>query len=83
MKLMLVRHLWGVDLTQGLERYLPRWRDVGYAAIESAAHVVPDRDGLMRFLKQNGFALDSAGLQPGLHPRRHRSPAPGLDAKAD
>ena len=29
MKLTLVRHLWGVDHTHGLEPYLPRWRDVG------------------------------------------------------
>lgn len=34
MKLFLVRHLWGVDLSDGFEPYLERWREVGYQAIE-------------------------------------------------
>ena len=53
MKLKLVRHLWGVDLSHGLQHYLPRWRDVGYEALEISARHVPDRPGLLRFLKDN------------------------------
>ena len=34
MKLKLVRHLWGVDPTHGLDHYLPRWRDLGYEALD-------------------------------------------------
>ena len=30
MQLTLIRHLWGVDHTHGLDHYLPRWREVGY-----------------------------------------------------
>jgi hypothetical protein len=75
MKLVLVRHLWGVDLTQGLEQHLPRWRGVGYEAIESASHIVPDHDGLMRFLKQNGLRwipqVFSRGFIPGGTVREH------------
>jgi sugar phosphate isomerase/epimerase len=55
MKLNLVRHLWGVDHAQGLERHLPRWRNVGYEAIESAYYISPDRGALLRFLKQSGW----------------------------
>ncbi len=55
MKLTLVRHLWGVDHAHGLEHHLPRWRDVGYEVIESAFHISPDRDALLRFLKHSGW----------------------------
>ena len=55
MKLILVRHLWGVDHTGGLERHLARWREVGYRAIESAYHVSPDRDALLRLLRASGW----------------------------
>jgi hypothetical protein len=55
MKLTLVRHLWGVDHTHGLERYLPRWHDVGYTAIESAFHGSPDRAALLHLLKTSGW----------------------------
>jgi hypothetical protein len=44
MKLKLVRHLWGVDLTNGLQQYLPRWREVGYEALEVSIRFVPDRE---------------------------------------
>jgi hypothetical protein len=55
MRLILVRHLWGVDHTHGLEQYLPRWREVGYGAVESAYHHSPDREALLRFLKASGW----------------------------
>lgn len=55
MKLKLVRHLWGVDQQSGLEVYLPRWRDVGYEALEVSLGFVPDRTAFFQFLKQNRF----------------------------
>lgn len=55
MKLMLVRHLWGVDHTQGLEHFLTRWQEVGYTVIESAFRGSPDRAALLRFLKHSGW----------------------------
>jgi hypothetical protein len=30
MKIKLIRHLWGVDLTRGLRHYLPQWREQGW-----------------------------------------------------
>ena len=53
MKLQLVRHLWGVDQTHGLQHYLPRWREVGYEAVEVSLRKVPDRAVFLRFLKDN------------------------------
>lgn len=55
MKLKLVRHLWGVDLTHGLQQYLPRWREVGYEALEVSIRFVPDREDFLRFLKDNNL----------------------------
>lgn len=55
MKLKLVRHLWGVDLTHGLNQYLPRWRDVGYEALEVSIRYVPDRRAFLGFLKDHSF----------------------------
>ena len=53
MKLKLVRHLWGVDQTHGLQHYLPRWREVGYEALEVSIRYVLDRQMFLRFLKEN------------------------------
>jgi hypothetical protein len=55
MKLQLVRHLWGVDQTYGLTHYLPRWRDVGYEAVEVSINCVPDKAAFLRFLKESGM----------------------------
>ncbi len=75
MKLLLVRHLWGVDHTHGLERYLPRWREAGYEAIESAFHISPDRTALLRFLKESGWhwipQVFSREFNPGGTVREH------------
>jgi len=57
MKLKLVRHLWGVDLTAGFDRHLPRWREVGYEAVEVPPRSVPDRAALLAFLKANDLGL--------------------------
>jgi hypothetical protein len=42
MKLKLVRHLWGVDPARNLEERLPRWREVGYSAVEVSIRIWPD-----------------------------------------
>ena len=55
MNLKLVRHLWGVDLKGGLDQHLPRWREVGYTAVEGSLRLVPDRSAFLRFLKDNGW----------------------------
>jgi hypothetical protein len=55
MKLLLVRHLWGVDHTRGLDYHLPRWRDTGYGAVEAGIRTWPDPAGLLRFLKETGW----------------------------
>ena len=53
MKLKLIRHLWGVDLTKGLYNYLPHWREVGYEAVEIALNLVPDQKAFLRFLEDS------------------------------
>lgn len=53
MKLLLVRHLWGIDQTRGLEEHLPRRRSVGYEALEVSLRSVPDRAAFLKFLKQH------------------------------
>lgn len=55
MELKLVRHLWGVDLTRPLASYLPRWREVGYGALEVSQDLVPDPKALFAFMKANGL----------------------------
>jgi hypothetical protein len=55
MQLNLVRHLWGVDPSHDLQHYLPRWRDVGYEALEISIRLVPDRATFLRFLKDYHF----------------------------
>jgi len=55
MKLKLVRHLWGVDGALGYEQYLPRWREVGYEAIEFSIRFVTDRPAFFRMLKENSL----------------------------
>jgi len=56
MKLLLVRHLWGVDLSQGYQRHIRQWRDVGYVALESSTRSVPDATALRKMLRDEGFA---------------------------
>ncbi len=59
MNLTLVRHLWGVDHTHGLNHYLPRWRDVGYEAVEGSIEFSPNRPAMEQFLKTSGFRFIS------------------------
>ena len=55
MNIKLVRHFWGVDLTHGLARYAPHWREVGYEAVEVSLRHVPDRGQFLSFLKEESF----------------------------
>lgn len=75
MKLTLVRHLWGVDHTHGLEHQLPRWREVGYEVIESAFHGSPDREALLRLVRHSGWRwiaqVFSRDFVPGGTVREH------------
>ena len=75
MNIMLVRHLWGVDLTQGVAHYAPHWRKVGYEALEVSLRQVPDRTRFLRFLKEASFLwvpqIFSHDFQPGGSVREH------------
>jgi hypothetical protein len=55
MQLLLVRHLWGVDLSAGLSQYIDHWHDVGYEALEASPLFVPDPKLLRKTLQQEGF----------------------------
>ena len=69
MKLMLVRHLWGVDQTSGLSKYGKAWRDFGYEAIEASLGQQPDPAAFLRFRADHHFAwipqVFSRDFQPG------------------
>lgn len=75
MKLALVRHLWGVDHTRGLDHEWPRWRDVGYEAFESAYHFSPNREALLAFARRSGWRwiaqVFTRDFQPGGTVREH------------
>lgn len=73
MKLQLVRHLWGVDNSNGLAAQLPRWRDAGYQLVESPLH--PVGHALLRSLKTDGWGwiaqVFSRDFIPGGSVREH------------
>jgi len=75
MKIKLVRHLWGVDLTHGLEHFLPHWQEVGYEALEVSIRLVPDRAAFLGFLRNNSFGwvpqIFSNDFIPGGTVREH------------
>jgi hypothetical protein len=75
MKLKLVRHLWGVDLKGGFDQHLPRWREVGYEAVEASLRLVADRSLFLRFLKDSGWQwvaqVFSREFVPGGTVRQH------------
>ena len=75
MKLTLVRHLWGIDHTHGLNHYLPRWRDVGYTAVEGSLQLSPDREAFLLFLETSGWSwipqVFSRDFTPGGTVREH------------
>jgi hypothetical protein len=55
MKLLLCRHLWGVDLSKGLQAAAAGWRATGYEAVEASIRHVPDREAFRRFLREGGW----------------------------
>ena len=75
MNITLVRHLWGVDLSEGLAHYAPHWREVGYEALEVSLRHVPDRAQFLRFLKEASFRwipqVFSRDFRPGGTVREH------------
>ncbi len=75
MNLTLVRHLWGVDLSEGLGPYAPHWRELGYEALEVSLRHVPDRAQFLRFLKEASFRwipqVFSRDFRPGGTVREH------------
>jgi len=73
MKLKLVRHLWGVDGSRGYEQYLPRWREVGYEAIEFSIRFVTDRPG-----HDYRYAIDPSRIERDLAWRAAESFESGL-----
>lgn len=52
MKLLLVRHLWGVDLSEGFAPYAAHWREIGYRAIEGSIRLVPDATRFRRTVRE-------------------------------
>ena len=62
MKLKLVRHLWGVDQQRGLEPFLPRWREVGYEALEVSWRYVTDQEAFLRISRSEPVRLDTPDL---------------------
>jgi hypothetical protein len=75
MKLKLVRHLWGVDLSHGLQPHLPRWRKLGYEALEASLRLVPDRTAFLDVVKAGDFGwvaqIFSHDFTPGGSTRAH------------
>lgn len=55
MRLSLVRHLWGVDLSRGYTPHLAHWRALGYDTLESSPRLVPDARELRRVLSGEGL----------------------------
>lgn len=56
MKMVLVRHLWGVDLSNGYSAHCRHWHAMGYTALEAAYRFVPDGVLLKKVLREEGFA---------------------------
>jgi len=55
MKLLLCRHLWGVNTNGGYEAMSKGWRETGYEAIEASIRHVPDAAEFRRFLKEGSW----------------------------
>ncbi|HEY3767877.1 MAG TPA: sugar phosphate isomerase/epimerase [Candidatus Angelobacter sp.] len=56
MKLRLVRHLWGVDISRGLSPYIAPWRENGYELLEVSLRRLPDPAIFLKILQNEGFA---------------------------
>jgi len=55
LKLLLARHLWGVDQSNGFTPYIDHWRSMGYEALEGSSRTVLDASLLRRTLKREKF----------------------------
>ncbi len=55
MKLSLVRHLWGIDLSAGYTPFLAQWRATGYDTLEASLRMVPDAVELRSVLAGEGL----------------------------
>jgi hypothetical protein len=44
-----------VDLSEGYIPYLAKWREIGYTALETASHLIPDATEMRQVLKGEGF----------------------------
>ncbi len=55
MKIVLIRHLWGVDLSSGFAPHIAHWHDLGYEALEASVRTIPDANLLRRTLKDERF----------------------------
>ena len=55
MRLLLVRHLWGADLSAGLPAAAATWRTTGYEALEASIRHVPDAAAFRHLLKSGGW----------------------------
>lgn len=55
MQLVLVRHLWGVDLTNGFRLRFDEWRRFGYEGIETPLFSVPDIGEFRQALREQEF----------------------------
>jgi hypothetical protein len=76
MKLLLVRHLWGVDLSGGFSPHISSWHEVGYQALEGWLGMCPDPALLRKTLQSEGFrwislVFSSAPFSGGGSVQRH------------
>lgn len=55
MKLSLVRHIWGIDLSSGFAPYIDHWRRIGYETIEASLQRVPNVDLFLKTVKMERF----------------------------
>jgi hypothetical protein len=55
LQLQLVRHLWGVDLSNGLAPHVAHWHDAGYTTLEASTRTVPDAAKMRQTIKAEGF----------------------------
>jgi hypothetical protein len=54
-RLQLVRHLWGVDLSNGFAPYVSHWHSIGYESLEASLRTIPDPALLRQTLKAERF----------------------------
>lgn len=51
----LIRHLWGVNLSDGIKPHLSNWREIGYQGLEFSPRLVLDARELRLLLKEEGI----------------------------